>query len=488
MERVVALYGDRWCIGAALARAYLSPKRLITHYALNSAALAHVEQVLTQRYHAALCSPCDMVGIVAAQSIAEPSTQMVLNSFHICGVGSMGGVPRIRDLLNCTTNPKLPVMNIYLTPPLNASAQTADAVRVRLKATHLRDIVTSIRHLYDAEGYSTDDPESARIMRLYEAFAINDVTARDAPWLLCLVFDRVKMVESGVLIADVIRALTAQVNATVVASDDSADEMVMRLQPPVTKGADMVTELALFEEVIMGVRVKGVAGIERAQLQEHSDVPRYDAKLGAYVRINEWSIRTQGSNFAAVLNLDGVDSVRTVTDHVIHVEARLGIEAARAALLSEFTNIYSGKTYADHRHIALLTDFMVNTGELKATSRHSMHSSSVGPLAKCSYEQTVMNFGMAGLYGEVDHVDGVSANIMLGQVAPCGTGDAVVLLDEDLINMIEGESARPIVRGDDAGAWVDTLMDRFLGFNPYISAIAIKPWLSVGDLAFPHTP
>jgi hypothetical protein len=80
MERVAALYGGRWCIGAALARANLSPKRLISHYRMNAAALAHVEQVLTQRYHAALCSPSDMVGIVAAQSIAEPSTQMVLNS------------------------------------------------------------------------------------------------------------------------------------------------------------------------------------------------------------------------------------------------------------------------------------------------------------------------------------------------------------------------------------------------------------------------
>jgi hypothetical protein len=171
------------------------------------------------------------------------------DTFHFSGtgVGSVAGVPRIRDLLNCTTNPKAPVMNIYLTPPLNVSAATADAVRVRLKATHLRDVVTSVQHLYDAEGFYTDDPESARIMRLYEAFAVNDVTARDAPWLLCLALDRAKMVESGVLVMDIYRVLTTTVKATIVASDDSADEMLMRLQPPNTKGADMVSELALFE-------------------------------------------------------------------------------------------------------------------------------------------------------------------------------------------------------------------------------------------------
>jgi DNA-directed RNA polymerase II subunit RPB1 len=400
------------------------------------------------------------------------------DSFHHSGVGvaSIKGVPRIRDLLNCTTNPKAPVMTIYLKQPLNTSAEAADTVRSRLKATHLRDIVTSVQHLYDAEGFHTDDPESARITRLYEAFAVNDTKASDAPWLLCLTLDRAKMVEAGVLVMDVYRALTNAVKANVVASDDSADLMLMRLQPPNTKGVDMVTELALFEETIMGTCVKGVAGIERAQLQEVASV-RYDRGLGAYTPCSEWQIKTQGSNINVVLNMEGVDAARTVTDHVIHVESRLGIEAARAALLGEFTSIYSDSTYADHRHIALLTDFMANTGQLKATSRHTMHSSgNVGALAKCSYEQTVMNFSMAGTFGEVDNVDGVSANIMLGQTAPCGSGCATLLLDEDLINVIEGESARAPVLGDDSGVWVDTLMERMSAFNPFQDS-KVKPWL-----------
>jgi hypothetical protein len=78
MERVAALYG-RWHRRRPGACEPVPQARLISHYRMNAAALAHVEQVLTQRYHAALCSPSDMVGIVA-QSIAEPSTQMVLNS------------------------------------------------------------------------------------------------------------------------------------------------------------------------------------------------------------------------------------------------------------------------------------------------------------------------------------------------------------------------------------------------------------------------
>lgn len=50
----------------------------------------------------ALSEPGDAVGILAAQSIGEPSTQMTLNTFHFAGRGEMNvtlGIPRLREIL-----------------------------------------------------------------------------------------------------------------------------------------------------------------------------------------------------------------------------------------------------------------------------------------------------------------------------------------------------------------------------------------------------
>jgi DNA-directed RNA polymerase II subunit RPB1 len=59
-----------------------------------------------------------------------------------------------------------------------------------------------------------------------------------------------------------------------------------------------------------------------------------------------------------------VDFKRTVTNNVMAVYDRLGIEAARNVLLSEFTLLYSGDTYADYRHVILLVDFMAQSGKV----------------------------------------------------------------------------------------------------------------------------
>lgn len=52
---------------------------------------------MTLKYQRSLCQPGESVGLVAAQSIGEPSTQMTLNTFHFAGRGEMNvtlGIPR----------------------------------------------------------------------------------------------------------------------------------------------------------------------------------------------------------------------------------------------------------------------------------------------------------------------------------------------------------------------------------------------------------
>ena len=70
------------------------------------------------RFLKSLAQPGEAVGVIAAQSIGEPSTQMTLNTFHFAGRGEANvtlGIPRLREiLLSGSQRIKTPVMNIPL--------------------------------------------------------------------------------------------------------------------------------------------------------------------------------------------------------------------------------------------------------------------------------------------------------------------------------------------------------------------------------------
>ena len=73
---------------------------------------------------------------------------------------------------------------------------------------------------------------------------------------------------------------------------------------------------------------------------------------------------------------------------------------------------------------------MTNTGGLMSIDRFGINRGNIGPLAKCSFEETTDQLFKASIFGELDKLNGVSSNIMMGQIAPCGTGATEILLDE----------------------------------------------------------
>ena len=148
-----------------------------------------------------------------------------------------------------------------------------------------------------------------------------------------------------------------------------------------------------------------------------------------FVDREEWSLETDGTNLMSVLANDKVDSTRTISNDITEIFDVFGIEAARQALYNEIDDILNSSTSVNHRHIALLVDTMTCKGYLLSVDRHGINRSDIGPLAKCSFEETSDILIKAGVFGEVDKISGVSANIILGQIANCGTGDVKLEMD-----------------------------------------------------------
>ena len=85
-----------------------------------------------------------------------------------------------------------------------------------------------------------------------------------------------------------------------------------------------------------------------------------------------------------------VDYKRTVSNHLIEIMDVLGIEAARLALLKEMRGVieFDG-SYVNYRHLAALVDSMTSRGHFMAITRHGINRQENGPLAQCSFEETV---------------------------------------------------------------------------------------------------
>ena len=443
--------GVRWM--PVLLRCHLSPKLLIRHHRMSRAAFAQVCSQVRRDFKLSMASPGEMTGIVAAQSIGEPATQLTLNTFHHSGVSTFtkvtSGVPRMMELMAMSKKIKTPIMKIRLLPEWATSIEAATHVLSEIVTTHFRDIVMRSSIHFDPRDDATSIKDDAGMMGFMSDFQAYcpPRSAKTAPWLLRFEFDRAKMLDLQVSMLDVEVTLSNFYGESVVCilSDDNAQHLVCRMR--LTTGAlhqndDILTEIKALEQSIMEhLIIKGIVPISKAARMRVNPpaLKCYDPVSDVWVQDEQWGIETAGSNLIQVLGHPCVDSRRTITNDVHDVYTVLGIEAARQVLINEMRTVLDN-TPLNHRHISLLTDTMSNRGFFMSIDRHGINNrGELGPLAKCSFEQTTDMLIKAGIFAERDKINGVSANIMLGQVAPCGTGNTDVLIDNERLEQLSNE-------------------------------------------------
>lgn len=461
----------------AQLRSRLAFKRIAIHQKLNKLAFEHVLGELQGRWDRSFVSPGEMVGVLAAQSIGEPATQMTLNTFHFAGVSSKNvtlGVPRLKEILNLATNIKTPSMVIYLNE-FNASQDAAMELRNTVEYTTLRHITAVTEIYYDPDIMSTNIPED---MDIVDSYWMTDDTMRhtiddQSRWLLRIVLDRQKLLDKGLEIDDVAERIRQDYpsDLAVVTSDNNAEEQVIRIR---TVSSDKDGDSAGIEDDVMLKRfeshlldtltLRGVPGIERAFLTKGDRlITTEDGALLASKtdpRCEEWYLDTSGSSLRDVLVIDGVDTTRTSTNHIWQILEVFGIEAARMALVRELTQVLAfDGSYVNHRHIALLVDVMSYRGSISAVTRHGINRADTGALMRCSFEETVEILLEAAATGELDDCRGISENVMLGQMAPMGTGHFEVLLDPKMLETVISDNSRmglmpgmPVKGGQTEGA------------------------------------
>lgn len=444
----------------ALLRSRLAFKRVAVYHHLDKLAFRHVIGELENRWAKALVNPGEMVGVLAAQSIGEPATQMTLNTFHFTGISSKNvtlGVPRLKEILNVASNIKTPSMMVYL----NGAASQEQAKRLRsvVEHTNLRSVTAMTEVYYDPDIEFTTISEDDDFVSSY--FLLPDDTHppidKQSRWLLRFTLDRQKMLDKGLAVEDVATRLREEypTDLAVICSDNNAEHQVIRIRPMSESGKDdtdktieddvMLKRLA--DHLLENLTLRGVKGIERAFLNKGTKITI--DKSGAMVQLKdnpiceEWYLDTQGTALREVLSVDGVDTMRTITNDLWQTIDVFGIEAARNALLNELRRVLAfDGSYVNERHLALLVDVMTYRGSIAAVTRHGINRADTGALMRCSFEETVEILLEAAAIGEIDDCRGISQNVMLGQLAPMGTGHMQVYLDPKMLDTVISDNSR----------------------------------------------
>lgn len=322
-------------------------------------------------YTASRVAAGECVGIISAQSIGEPGTQMTLNTFHLAGVAEVNvttGLPRIIEILDGRKQIATPTMEVHLEEPY-ASGKDLKEFAMKLKESTL-------------ENYASD-------------FNLN---IADGMIEVVLDMERVKFMGTSVdeifkIVSKSLKKVKATVEGNVIKVPASADD---------------IGEMFKFKQKLKGTFVSGVKDITHVLPVRRDD---------------RFVIVTAGTNLKDILNYPGVNKTTSRTNDLYETEKYLGIEAARQLIIDEVMGVIEAQGLdVDIRHVMLVADTMCQSGTIKGITRYGVVSEKSSVLARASFETPIKHIINAALVGEVDQLNSVVENVMINQPVPVGTG------------------------------------------------------------------
>ncbi len=324
------------------------------------------------RYQEHLVDAHESAGIIAAQSIGEPGTQMTMRTFHYAGVAEINvtlGLPRLIEIVDARRVPSTPMMEIYLDESVKYDRDEVRKIASGIEITKIVDIASIETDMVNLQVVIHTDSKKLGKKEL----SLEDIEAK---------LSKLREAKGN---------FSKEGDKFFVRCDESSYKKLQKIS-----------------EAVRDLKIKGIDGIERAIIRKTEE---------------EYVIYTAGSNLPKVMQISHVDISRTTTNSISEIYNVLGIEAARNAIIREASKTLEEQGLTvDIRHIMLVSDIMTNDGDVKAIGRHGISGRKSSVLARAAFEITSTHLLRAGMTGEVDTLDGVAENIIVGQPVTLGTG------------------------------------------------------------------
>ena len=357
-----------------------------------------IAQATESRYLDTRIDPLDPVGTVSAQSIGEPGTQMTMNTFHYAGVAEIDvtqGLPRLIELVDARKTPDTPMMTVHLDEEFidrRVSEESSDDYDER-NAAH--EVVWQI----EATKVLALGDVSTNVADMIVTVDLNEDTLRER-WPTMDSLD------------DIAQEVADTIESNLGVETSRPETTVVEFGPE----QPSYRELLQLVEELRDIVFKGIEEISRVVIRKEETDDDDD---------EEYVLYTEGSDFGEVIEIEGVDASRTTCNNIHEINAALGIEAARERLIDETMNTLEeqGLDDVNVRHLMLVADIMTNRGEIESIGRHGISGNKQSVLARAAFEVTVNHLLDAAIHGEIDDLDGVTENVIVGKPIKLGTGD-----------------------------------------------------------------
>jgi len=343
-----------------------------------------LERVLKE-YLSTRIEACEAVGVIAAQSIGEPGTQMTMRTFHYAGVAEINvtlGLPRLIEIMDARKEPSTPTMTVYLEPEYCSDRDRAREVSWQIEAAPLHefgDITTDMENMHVIVHLNTKVCDKRKI-------------------------SPVEIMETAP------RKMRERRHYRDFEHDINEETATIIFSP---KNKESYQNLFQLAEHVRNVIVQGIDDILRVVVRKET---------------GEYILYTEGSNIKDVFDVAGVDTTRTRTNNISEIASVLGIEAARNAIIYEAVSTLNEQgILVDVRHIMLVSDMMCMEGEVKQIGRHGIAGEKESVLSRAAFEVTVNHLLDAAVANEIDELSGVTENVIVGQPIQLGTGDVKLI-------------------------------------------------------------
>jgi DNA-directed RNA polymerase subunit A" len=321
----------------------------------------------------------EAVGVIAAQSIGEPGTQMTMRTFHYAGVAEQvpTGLPRLIEIVDVRRIPKRPSMDIYFEKEYAKDEKKARELAEKIEGVSLEKVV-DVREDFKNKEIVIDIDEKATQ-------------------------------EEELSTAEVIKKIK---NASTGAVEAEGSQVIIKPK------ANSLRSIRRLTNKLRGLHLKGIKGISRVVILKGN---------------GEYFVRTGGTNLEEVMKWKGVDASRCYTNNIKEIEKVLGLEAARNAIVKEAKQVLDmQKLDVDVRHLMLLADAMCMNGDVKPVGRHGLSGDKASILARAAFEETLKHLIAAAVKADEDKLVGVTENVIIGQLVPIGTGIVKLTMKHNL--------------------------------------------------------
>jgi DNA-directed RNA polymerase II subunit RPB1 len=448
----------------------LCPKTCIIKHKMNKKQLEKIAVDMINNFNRSIVEPGEMVGIIAAQSLGEPVTQLMLNAFHSSGIGGKGGtnigVDRIKEVFSLSKNPKQPYMYVYLDSKNQSKKDFANKIASHIKFTTIKDLRSNIEIFYDPMPYDKDGfMEKDNVYNIFHSYQQNKQCCLNSieglPWLMRIEFDKEKLLSKEVTLLDIksqfcftwekryqdIKTLKREnkqliekvTQLAILSNTDNDDVPVIHLRFDL-QNFNHLTLVNFMNMFVDDFKLKGMPNIDdiigdKAAEERYLSFDNEDKSLE---KKSEYMIITKGINMNAIRNIIGVDLNRTYCNDIITTYEVFGIEAARNLIIREIIDVLQKNgSSTNYQHVSIFGDLMTNIGTLTSIDRFGLNKLDTDPLARASFEKTVDQLVTAAIFNEVDYMKSVSSRIMAGLCIKGGTGICNLVLDKDLLENSE---------------------------------------------------